>query len=514
MAGFGDMLSKKKPAPDRNTRKRTYGFVLNKPIDYSEYDEADRQHLLDFETYCLDELADSHIPLTEEDYEDFEITPESDSTQLQTYTGKVVDADVITKKFQEKFKAIMVDTVVFVYENNCYRKFSPELLNGMILKHFNAEINDSGNGYILRQLCEFFRARLTENSRNVVEDRDYIVYNDCRFNVRKQRFEDNGPDVIALSWVNVSIRSAGISCPVFDSFLEHVTGGDQALLTRFWQAIGYILSNDNRGMVFFALCGPTATGKSLFLKVIRTFFVQNETEITVGLNEMGKRFGLGSVTGVRLLSDPSFNDKCIETESLSVLKSITDGDNVRTEEKYEKKISTDPGCKVIVASNALPRPKTHDEAYEDRMILLPFPNQIERKDRDTQLFEKILPELPAIARRALDYYIELRENNYCFEEFDWESDTASDVREAVIESSVRANDDVLVQDYVFAHCRFDDDEQTLTSDLYEVFEAFCTDKGYTPLNIKDFSNRLHRLFPALCKCKIGSKNGYKGIALK
>ena len=512
--GFGDMLSKNRLAPTRSTRKRTYGFVLNKPIDYSEYDEADRQHLLYFETYCLDELADCHIPLTEEDYEDFEITPESDSTQLQPYSGRVISADVITKRFQKEFQVVMVDTVILVFEEKCYRKFSQDLLNGMILKYYEKDIYDSGDNFIFRHLCEFFRARLTENSRNVVEDRDYIVYNDCRFNVRKQRFEDNGPDVIALSWVNVSIRSAGSSCPVFDSFLEHVTGGDQALLTRFWQAIGYLLSNDNRGMVFFALCGPTATGKSLFLKVIRTFFVQNETEITVGLNEMGKRFGLGSVTGVRLLSDPSFNDKCIETESLSVLKSITGGDNVRTEDKYEKKISSDPGCKVIVASNAIPRPKTHDEAYEDRMILLPFPNQIERKDRDTQLFEKILPELPAIARRALDYYIELRENNYCFEEFDWESDTASDVREAVIESSVRANDDVLVQDYVFAHCRFDEDEQTLTSDLYEVFEAFCSDKGYTPLNIKDFSNRLHRLFPELCKCKNGSKNCYRGIALK
>lgn len=514
MAGFGDMLSKKKPAPDRSTRKRTYGFVLNKPIDYSEYDEADRQHLLDFETYCLDELADSHIPLTEEDYEDFEITPESDSTQLQPYSGKVVDADVITKKFLEKFKPIMVDKIIFVYENNCYRKFSTDLLNGMILKHFNVEINNSGNGYIFRQLCDFYRASIAIDSRDIVVDCDYIVYNDCRYNVRKQRFEDNGPDVIALSWVNVSIRAAGISCPVFDSFLEHVTGGDEALLIRFWQAIGYLLSNDNRGRVFFALCGPTATGKSLFLKVMRAFFVQNETEITVGLNEIGKKFGLGSVTGIRLLSDPSFEDKCIETEALSKLKSLTGGDGIETEDKYVSKISSDPGCKVVVASNTIPRPKTSDDAYDDRMVLLPFPNQIERKDRDTHLFEKILPELPAIARRALDYYIELCENNYCFEEFDWESDTASDVREAVIESSVRANDDVLVQDYVFTHCRFDDNEQTLTSDLYEVFEAFCTDKGYTPLNIKDFSNRLHRLFPELCKCKNGSKNCYKGIALK
>lgn len=50
------------------------------------------------------------------------------------------------------------------------------------------------------------------------------------------------------------------------------------------------------------------------------------------------QFGLGSVAGIRLLSDPSFDDKCIETDSLSVLKAITGDDSIRTEEKYDEKI--------------------------------------------------------------------------------------------------------------------------------------------------------------------------------
>lgn len=514
MGGFGDMLSPKQLEPARDTRKKAYGFILDKPIDCSEYDEEDSQHLLELETYCLEALSDGHIPLNEEDYDDFELPPEPDHTQLQPNSGKVVDADIITKRFQKEFKVVMVDNIIFVYEDNCYRKFSPELLNGMMLNRYDTEINASGNGYIFRQLCDFFRARLAINSRDIVEDRDYIVYNDCRYNVREQRFEDNGPDVIALSWVNVSIRSAGSSCPVFDSFLEHVTGGDQALLTRFWQAIGYLLSNDNRGMVFFALYGPSGTGKSLFTKVIRSFFVQNETEITVRLNELGRKFGLGSVARIRLLSDPSFDDKCIETDSLSVLKAITGDDSIRTEEKYDKKISSDPSGKVLVASNSIPKPKMHDEAFYERMIVLPFLNKVERKDRDTHLLEKIQDELPNIARRALDYYIELRKNNYCFEEYDWQSDTASDVRQAVMETSMKASDDALVQEFVEKQCRFDVEERTLTSNLYTVFSAYCHDKGYDSLNDKDFSCRLHRLFPELCKCKIGSKNGYKGIALK
>ena len=63
-------------------------------------------------------------------------------------------------------------------------------------------------------------------------------------------------------------------------------------------------------------------------------------------------------------------------------------------------------------------------------------------------------------------------------------------------------------------CVLDDQSYSLTSELFESFKYYCTNSGQKVLDIKDFSSRLHKLYPELSKRKKGSKNVYCGIAVK
>ena len=59
---------------------------------------------------------------------------------------------------------------------------------------------------------------------------------------------------------------------MFETFLRSVTGGDDALVQRIYEMIGYILAPDNHAKVLFLLQGCANSGKSVLSALIRRMF--------------------------------------------------------------------------------------------------------------------------------------------------------------------------------------------------------------------------------------------------
>ena len=73
--------------------------------------------------------------------------------------------------------------------------------------------------------------------------------------------------------------------------------------------------------------------------------------------------------------------------------------------------------------------------------------------------------------------------------------------------------DEVIRNFVKEHCTLSTDSVTTSADLFSVYNAFCQEKGIMPKNQKTFSAGLHALYK-LEKVKKGTKNAYKGIALR
>ncbi len=435
-----------------------------------------------------------------------------------TYGGEGITritSDAIAQKVISRIRAINIKGVLYAYTAPIYRKLTPDLIKGLVLKYCNYDLAKTQNDSLLNLIYTYIRARMSLAECSLEENPQYVVFKECRYDLEERRFEPNGPDICAFSYVNVCITEATDSHPWFDAFLDRATGGDTCLQYLIWEMIGYIISADMSAKKFFVLKGESDTGKSLMIRILRALFQQDITERVIPLHSLGDRFALGGLSGVRLVTDDDYAGGCLSEASIATIKSITGGDSVRAEMKGQGAVTITPCSKLVVASNFIPVSKIDDPAFSKRQLVIPFNNVIPEDEQDPELFDKIKGELPSIARTALGYLSRLRDNRFKFTQVNW-APCVSSAEEQLIALPVRteSSSDKLVQDFVESFCSLDENSITLTQDLFKVFEGFCKDRGQHTLDIKDFSSRLGRIYPELSKKKRGSKNGYLGISLK
>lgn len=433
-----------------------------------------------------------------------------------TENAQKLPPEVIADKVISKVRAINVNNILYAFDGTVYCILDPDMIKGLVLKYCSCDLAKTRDSYLLNMIYTYFRAKMSLQEKALEEDPSRVVYKDCRFNLEEGVFEENGPDVIAFSYVNVNMRGASDSHPVFDAFLDRATGGNERLKCLVWEMIGYILSADMTAKKFFVLKGASNTGKSLMLRILRAFFRTDVSEKVIPLHSLGERFALGRLAGIRLVTDGDYTGACLTEASTAVIKAITGGDSVRAEMKGQDCVTLKPCCKLVVASNFVPMPKYADDAFDKRRLIIPFEVVIPDSEQDPYLFDRICVELPAIARTALGYLIRLRNNRFKFTQV--ELNTVRSAAEDIITaapSGAELSSDKIVADFAAKYCSFSDPKShTLTCELYRGFDAYCQDIGQRVLNIKDFSTRLSRLFPGLSKRKSGTKNGYVGIALK
>lgn len=423
--------------------------------------------------------------------------------------------EAIASKIISMAHVIYVKGILYAYTDPVYSVLTPDLIKGLTLEYCYCDLAQTQDNYLINQIYSYCRAKMVLKMTTPEEDSRYVVYMDGRFNLDKKRFEANSSDVIAFSCVNVRISDATDYHPVFDKFLDRISGGDIRLKTLIWEMIGYISSADMSAKKFFVLLGEGDTGKTLLLRVLRALFQQDISECVIPLHSLGERFALGRLAGIRLVTDGDYAGAPLSDASVATIKSITGGDSVRAEMKGQDAITITPCSKLVVASNYLPVSKIDDPAFNKRRLVIPFNYVIPEDEQDKRLFDKIKEELPSIAKTALGYLIRLRENQFKFTQVSLEPIVSSaESRIEKLSQRVTTSADKLVQDFVEAYCSLDTPEcLTLTQDLFTVFEGFCKDKGQRVLNKKDFSSRLHTLFPKLIKKKVEGKNGYIGISL-
>lgn len=435
--------------------------------------------------------------------------------QNESDSGGKLSADVISDIAIERYSLKQVNGIIYAFESNSYHPLSSDMIKGCIWEGCSEELAKTKDNHIIHEVFYCIRAKLSRRNMDDKLDFDHIVFKDCRFNLINQQFEYNGPDVLSISYVNVKLQNPLPNHPIFDRYLHTVSGGDERLERLIWEIIAYILSPSMMAKKFFVFYGPSGTGKSLMLRLIRSFFIPNIGECAIQLHSLGDRFCLGTIAGIRLVTDGDYAGTNLSDNSTATIKAITGGDSVRAERKGQDAVTITPCCKLLIASNYIPTPKTTDEAFSKRMVVVPFFNVIPDESQDPDLFEKLHRELPAIAIDAINNLVTLRNNKYRFTQIDWSKFQPDTIETSYTSSFVPIpSSNKLVSDFVNSMCVLDDQSYSLTSELFESFKYYCTNSGQKVLDIKDFSSRLHKLYPELSKRKKGSKNVYCGIAVK
>lgn len=185
--------------------------------------------------------------------------------------------------------------------------------------------------------------------------------------------------------------------PLFQEYLKQVVKTEEERQT-LQEYLGYSLMYwglPHHKALF--LVGPQASGKSTFLKLVHELL--GKTTQLSPQQLVDQRFGAIELedSWANIASDiPS-----ALLSNVGRFKEITAGDPIHAERKYQQGYAIEPTAKHLYSANQLPEIKIDDDAFFRRVLIVAFPQTIDRNQRDPNLGEKLRLELDGILRWAV-----------------------------------------------------------------------------------------------------------------
>ncbi len=225
-------------------------------------------------------------------------------------------------------------------------------------------------------------------------------------NLRTLEFSSGRPEQLCTRklgapWV------PGAVCPRWEAFLERVI--PETELREYVQClVGYSLTGLTDDQSFYFLHGTGANGKSIFVSVLTHVFgtyawkarrhVLEETKTGAG----DPQRDLAQLPGIRFFYGEETSTDGRLREDL--VKSLTAGDVLTGEAKYEMPFSFTPVAKLWVMGNHRPIVDGTDHGIWRRVKLIPFSVTIPRHEQ--RPMSELLAELKAEAPGILNWAIE------------------------------------------------------------------------------------------------------------
>jgi putative DNA primase/helicase len=291
--------------------------------------------------------------------------------------------------------------------------------------------------------------------------------------LRLHKREDMITKVIPVDFV------AETQAPRWADFLETVLP-DPDVRAFVQRAVGYSLTGSTVEQVLFFAWGSGANGKSTFLETLRAalgdYALHTPADTLLTHRDTGIPNDVARLRGARFIS-------AVETEegkrlAESRVKQLTGGDKISARYMRAEWFEFEPVGKLWLATNHRPEVRGTDNAIWRRIRLIPFNVTIPESDRDPNLREKLLGELPGIVAWAVEG---------CRL---WQRDglQAPPVIQAAI-SEYRDGEDVLAA-FLDECCVIDSQRLVGAMELYGRYTDWCSENGEDTLSHRRFGEQL------------------------
>lgn len=183
-------------------------------------------------------------------------------------------------------------------------------------------------------------------------------------------------------------------------FLLEIFGGNQEMVDFIQVALGYTLTGDTKEQCFFQCYGDGANGKSVFFDIVYSIFgdyglnSQIESFLSKGNFSAGANSEIARMNGARFIRTNEPNDNSRLNEGL--VKQLVGGDITTARFLYGKEFEFKPVFKLWIATNYKLVVRGTDKGIWRRMMVIPFKQTFEGKNKDKSLTEKLLKETPQI----------------------------------------------------------------------------------------------------------------------
>ncbi|MHB1558588.1 MAG: phage/plasmid primase, P4 family [Isosphaeraceae bacterium] len=270
---------------------------------------------------------------------------------------------------------------------------------------------------------------------------------------------------------------AGAACPLWDSVLLKVFGGNLDLIA-FWDRLcGVALTGVTHEQILPILWGKGSNGKSTLVRTLVNLMGPDFAMIAPpGL--LVARRGEAHPTerailhGKRLVVEMETEEGVRLNENL--IKHLTGGDSITARRMGEDFWSFDPTHKLMLCTNHKPEVKGTDHAIWRRPKLVPFTVTIPDSEAITDLADRLRVEYPGILARCVRGCLDWQRNGLR---------VPAEVTEAT--EGYRAEQDTL-RAFLDEECVTGDSIRVKATPLYAKYRSVTEGRGETPMSQKSF----------------------------
>ena len=271
--------------------------------------------------------------------------------------------------------------------------------------------------------------------------------------------------------------------PTFENFLEKISGGDTEIIQRIKEVMGYLLSPVNEGKYFFVMGTTPNSGKSTLGELLRKL-LGSENVISRAPYQMSGRFTFGDIHGKLLDIAPDLPNGKFTPVTTAIIKQITGGDTITVEQKYENMKEVKSRMRFLFGSNfpVSIYPDNSDEAFWDRMILLPFLYPLKKEEEDPLILQKLLNEKEAIIYKCLMAFHKVLRNHCIFSY----CKAAEEMKSSWRYCKENSSQSIIEFSKKFIMATGDPKDWLYSQDLYRRYIEFCECESYDYLSYTGF----------------------------
>ena len=329
-------------------------------------------------------------------------------------------------------------------------------------------LGDKAKKYMLAEVVKLMQVETYIDRKEFEEDPDILVLKNGVYNFDAEEVTEHSPQYHAKARLPITY-DPDAKAPAILKFLEEVIPGK---VTLFLEWLGYHLIKDYRWADILILVGDGENGKSVLLRLMRTFLGGTENVSDVSLLRLTtNNFAASRLYGK--LANIAADVGSEELKDTSQLKTLTGNDWFEAEAKYQEGFSMLNYAKLSFSTNKVPKTLDRSRAFHRRPLIITCPNFfVKGVNRDPDILSKITTpqELSGLFNLTLEGRARLLKNG----EFTGEQ-TVEEKQELYEELM----DDVTA---FLNYCVDTTDVEGIVpkDDFHVLYYQFCKMKGYAP----------------------------------
>lgn len=306
----------------------------------------------------------------------------------------------------------------------------------------------------------------------------------------------------------------------FLEFLEDVVSGEKDV-KKIQEFLGYCLMNQTaKYEKALMILGPTDSGKSVFLNVVRELLGEdNIAQESLQNLTNGRQWGLANV--VDKLANIDHDLDAEKLNDIGTAKKVISGNPMSIEEKHKQPYEYAPTAKHLFSANKTPPRDKEDDAFYNRWLTVTFPRSVPSEEQDPNLTDKLTDkeELQRILKWSVEGAQRLEENK------GFSGEKGPEETKMVWREWGNSSDQ-FIEKYLNTRLHLknrddldkeDIDEMDLrvhTSTLYNLYEKYASGMDMEVKSMNAFSPKIREL-PGVEKTQVriggDTRRGYRGL---